>query len=156
MACCETSGTPSRMTAASPTGAKVRVLVATRDPAVAHSLLELLRASGMEVHWGEPERIQAADPQLDLTDVLLVEAPSYGDAEQALVEEVRARSPMAETVFLAADATAESAVEAYRTGVYAVLPSPVGRQELLEALGAASRRKHRAEERIQELGRGRG
>ncbi len=132
--------------------AKMRVLVATRDPAVARRLLELLRATGMEVRWGEPDRIEGNDPELSVADILVIEAPSFGDAEQALVERVRERSPMAEIVFLSAEPAIEGAVEAYKTGVYAVLPSPVSRKQLVEALQGASGRKRRGEQRIRAMG----
>ncbi|HEY3359288.1 MAG TPA: hypothetical protein VGQ83_38925 [Polyangia bacterium] len=136
-----------------------RVLVASRDPAAAAALLELLAEAGMAAHRVEPAGLApvagaaSERPATDLGafDVVLIDSPDLGEAEWTLVARVRARSPMMEIVIIAADGAVDNAVLAVRTGVFAVLPSPVTREQLRTAVAGAHRRKRRGEQRIAAL-----
>jgi DNA-binding NtrC family response regulator len=129
-----------------------RVLVASRDRVFTQGLQESLRARGAQVHSWDGARAWSADkPQLERVDVLLIEAHGLGEAEWALVDRVRDRSPLIEIVAISSDPLVESAVQALRSGLYTLLAYPVSDDQLAEVIAEASDRKRRSEERIEAL-----
>lgn len=128
------------------------VLVATRDRVLARSLEAALEASGAEVRrWDESVASSPEAAQLEGVDVLLVETSGSREAEWALVERVRERSPMVEIVAISEDPLVESAVRALRDGVYTLLAYPVSDEQLLEAITQATARKRHGEQRIRAM-----
>ncbi len=133
---------------------RTRVLVASRDQVFARSLKVSLESKGAEVHlWEGTGAWSAEGPQLEGVDVLLVETYGLGDAEWSLVERVRERSPMIEIVAISEDPLVESAVQALRSGVYALFAYPVSDDQLMGAITEATARKRRGEQRIRALER---
>lgn len=129
-----------------------RVLVASRDRAVARSLEATLEANGVEVRRWDGRAAHSADAaQLEGVDVLLVETSGWRDAEWSLVERVRERSPMVEIVAISEDPVVDGAVQALRTGVYTLLAYPASDERLVDAITQATARKRRGEQRIRAL-----
>ena len=126
--------------------------MASHDPVYAACLEASLRARGMDAVPAEPRRMTTGDGlDLDSVDVLLLETWGLGDSEWALVERVRDRSPMTEIVAISSDPEVEGAVQALRSGVFAVLAYPVSDDQLVEAIAAACARKRRGEQRMKAL-----
>jgi DNA-binding NtrC family response regulator len=130
-----------------------RVLVASRDRLFTQSLAESLRSRGAQIHpWETPLAGSTEGQRLERIDVLLIEAHGLGEAEWALVDRVRERSPLTEIIAISSDPLVESAVQALRSGIYTLLTYPVSDEQLLEVIAEAGERKRRCEERIEALG----
>jgi DNA-binding NtrC family response regulator len=128
------------------------LLVASLDRVFARSLEESLRSRGAQVRvWELPAGSSAEGPQLEQIDVVLVETRGAGEAEWALLDRVRERSPLTEIVAISSDPLVESAVQALRSGVYSLLAYPVSDDELAVVIAEASARKRRCEERLEAL-----
>ncbi len=131
---------------------RTSVLVASRDRVFARSLQASLQSKGAEVQlWDGQSASSAEGAQLEGVDVLLIETHGLGEADASLVERVRDRSPMIEIVAISEDPPVESAVQALRSGIYTLLAYPVSDGQILEAVGEATTRKRRGEQRIRAL-----
>lgn len=128
----------------------VRVLVVSSDPVVARSLVGLLQSLGLAVRCGQPVDLEAG-ADLALADILVFETARLADEERALVERVRERSPMVEIVVVSSDQGVDRTVQALRSGVYAVLPSPATREQLATAIVGAYGRKCHGEQRMRAI-----
>ena len=128
----------------------IRVLVTSGDSVYAKYLEERLEHEGMGVvRWSAD-----APPNLrDLAgvDVVLVETHELGDAGWMLLEMVREQAPLTEIVVISSEPPVESAVQAFRSGVFAILPYPVSDVQLINAITSACRRKRHGEERMRNL-----
>jgi DNA-binding NtrC family response regulator len=138
--------------------ADVRVLVIWRERASADWLRRLLEGLGMVVESGDVTALdEAQGGELARFDVVLFEAWDLGEAELALLQRAREASPLTEIVALAKRALVDDAVQALRSGAFAILSRPVRDDEVARTTLAACERKRRAEGRLKalgELGRG--
>jgi len=134
--------------ATSPAGlSRIFVLAASRDDVKARGLLELLRSIGVAARGCQPADLHAA-PDLAQADIVLFESPRLGDGDWAVLERVRERSPMVEILVASSDPEVAHAVQALRSGVFAVLQHPVTAEQLAAAVLGAYARKCRGEQRM--------
>ena len=133
---------------------RIRVLVASKDQAYARGLAEALSLRGLNAtSWELPRSNANGDAAQPTSDVLVVESDELSDAEWAFIEEVRERSPMIEILAISSDPLIESAVQALRIGLFAVLTYPLSDLQLLDAIRAAYDRKQRGELRLEAIDR---
>lgn len=132
----------------------VRVLLVCRDSARAAWLRGCLQSRGIVVEPGDADTLRSThgtDPAC--FDVLLLEARALDDADLATLQRIRECSPLTEVVAISASGLVDDAVQALRSGVFAILLRPVAEDELIDTIVSASERKRRAEGRMRVLGR---
>ncbi|MBI5498798.1 MAG: hypothetical protein HY907_01035 [Deltaproteobacteria bacterium] len=119
-----------------------------------------LARAGSPVAAASPREVADWDEAFaQAVDVFVVAAAVLDDAQMALLERIRDRSPTAEIVVVSPDPAVEDAVQAVRAGVHSVLRAPALPDELgLEVAKALARRRWakqrlRVLAKVQESGR---
>ncbi|MBI5533795.1 MAG: hypothetical protein HY898_13830 [Deltaproteobacteria bacterium] len=131
----------------------VKVLVVCREWAHWGWLRVCLQSGGIAVEPGDVDLLRSVQgSDLARFDVLLFEAHDLDDVDLSILQRARETSPLTEVVAISAGGRVDDAVQALRSGVYAILLRPVSEDELVRTILAASERKRRAEGRMRALG----
>jgi len=125
----------------------VRVLVVDDEKSIRVSGRALLSAAGYEVETAEDARaakemLRACAFDVVVCDIVL---PALSGVE--LLREIRQSAPAVQVIMMTGEPTVETASEAVRTGACDYLSKPVGKQDLLRAVGNAARLKRVEDER---------
>jgi len=130
------------------------VAIASRDRVYRESLALPLRRIGFQVQELEIAA-NCGRPGLTDIDVLVIDTDALSPTDLESINSLHLRWPLVEVVVVTGDLPVEEAVEALRAGFFTVLQHPVSDQLLVETIGQAGRRHHRARERLEELNRAR-
>jgi DNA-binding NtrC family response regulator len=125
------------------TGAAIEVLLVDDEKELCRSLSRVLRRRGFEVStaWSGDEALEIL--KRHRIEVAVVDVKMPGMDGHALFAELRQRDPLIEVILLTGHATAESAAEGKRQGVFDYLLKPEDPEQLASLIRAAADRRRR-------------
>ncbi len=126
---------------ASPSGAKLHVLILDEDAAVRSAVCEIAAARGYQPHTVDSVDAARAYLRGNSTDVLLLDLKSPGSKTLELLDEVKSMQSETAVIVMTAYATVTSAVETMRSGATDYLRKPFTIEELTETLEKAAKRR---------------
>jgi DNA-binding NtrC family response regulator len=147
----------------------IKVLVVSRDRLFAAGLVDLLRVAGVDaracgaeqlddlVRSGSVDGVQGGGVCSEgrsaaaFLDALVVEVDGLSEDQRQMLDRACRVAPLMEVISISTLPEVSDAVEACRSGVYAVLQYPVSSEEFIRAVVGAGRRKRRAELRMRQL-----
>jgi signal transduction histidine kinase len=111
---------------------KQRVLIVDDDAALAENVGEIVAMLDVDTQIASTNAEALRLAASHRVDLALVDVRLPDGSGTALIEKLRAASPLTEVVLITGDATVESAIDAVHGGAYAYLLKPVSPSDLLD------------------------